>query len=70
MTTLEVPGLVSSSFTWETVNTLDVGIDLNVFNRLGLVFDWYKRDTKDMLTTAKPLPSVLGATALRSMLQT
>ena len=63
VTTLEVPGLVSSSFTWETVNTLDVGIDLNVFNRLGLVFDWYKRDTKDMLTTAKPLPSVLGATA-------
>lgn len=63
VTTLDPPGLVSSSFTWETVNTLDVGIDLNLLNRLGFVFDWYKRDTKDMLTTAQPLPSVLGATA-------
>lgn len=63
VTTLDVPGLVSSSFTWETVNTLDVGVDINLFNRLGIVFDWYKRDTKDMLTTAKPLPSVLGTTA-------
>lgn len=63
VTTLGVPGLVSSSFTWETVNTLDIGIDLNLFNRLGIVFDWYQRDTKDMLTAAKPLPIVLGTDA-------
>ena len=63
VTTLGVPGLVSSSFTWETVNTLDIGVDLNLFNRLGIVFDWYQRDTKDMLTAAKPLPAVLGANA-------
>ena len=42
VTTLGVPGLVSSSFTWETVNTLDIGVDLNLFNRLGIVFDWYQ----------------------------
>lgn len=63
VTTLGVPGLVSSSFTWETVNTLDIGVDFNLFNRLGVVFDWYQRDTKDMLTAAKPLPAVLGASA-------
>ena len=63
VTTLGVPGLVSSSFTWETVNTLDIGVDLNLLNRLGIVFDWYQRDTKDMLTAAKPLPGVLGASA-------
>lgn len=63
VTTLGVPGLVSSSFTWETVNTLDFGLDLNLFNRLNLVFDYYQRDTKDMLTAAKPLPSVLGSSA-------
>lgn len=62
-TTLGVPGLVSSSFTWETVNTLDFGVDLKLFNRLGIIFDWYQRDTKDMLTAAKPLPSVLGDSA-------
>lgn len=63
VTTLSVPGLVSSSFTWETVNTLDFGLDLNLFNRLSLVFDWYQRDTKDMLTAAKPLPIILGTDA-------
>ena len=38
------PGLVSSSFTWETVNQFDIGIDgtwLN--NRLSASFDWYRR---------------------------
>lgn len=61
------PGLVSSSFTWETVNQLDLGIDgtwLN--NRLSASFDWYRRDTKDMLTKGATLPSVLGTSVPRS----
>ena len=61
------PGLVSSSFTWETVNQLDLGIDgtwLN--NRLSASFDWYRRDTKDMLTKGATLPSVLGTGVPRS----
>ena len=61
------PGLVSSSFTWETVNQLDLGIDgtwLN--NRLSASFDWYRRDTKDMLTKGATLPSVLGTDVPRS----
>ena len=58
------PGLVSSSFTWETVNQFDIGIDgtwLN--NRLSASFDWYRRDTKDMLAPGAELPSVVGASA-------
>ena len=61
------PGLVSSSFTWETVNQFDLGIDgtwLN--NRLSASFDWYRRDTKDMLTKGATLPSVLGTGVPRS----
>ena len=61
------PGLVSSSFTWETVNQFDIGIDgtwLN--NRLSASFDWYRRDTKDMLTRGATLPSVLGTSVPRS----
>ena len=61
------PGLVSSSFTWETVNQFDLGIDgtwLN--NRLSASFDWYRRDTKDMLTKGATLPSVLGTSVPRS----
>jgi TonB-linked SusC/RagA family outer membrane protein len=56
------PGLVSNSLTWETVETKNVGVDLGFFKgRLSTSFDYYQRDTKDMLTKGKTLPSVLGA---------
>ena len=58
------PALFSSNFTWEKVETLDIGFDLGLFdNRLDIVFDWYRRDTKGMLAPGKELPSVLGASA-------
>jgi len=54
--------LVSSSLTWETVNQINLGIDFGFFNnRLTGSFDWYRRDTEDMLTPASSLPAVLGA---------
>lgn len=63
-TTLEPPALVSNNFTWEKVSTLDFGFDLGMFNnRLNVVFDWYKRDTKGMLAPGMELPGVLGAKA-------
>lgn len=63
-TTLGVPTLVSNSFTWETVETTDIGIDISAFNnRLKLSADWYMRDTKDMLAPGMELPAVLGADA-------
>ena len=56
------PGLVSSSFTWETVRTVNGGIDLGLFdNRFSASFDIYKRFTDDMLTKSKALPGVVGA---------
>jgi TonB-linked SusC/RagA family outer membrane protein len=56
------PGLVPPSLTWETVSTLDFGADLTMFSgRLDLMFDWYRRNTKDMLTKSRTLPAVLGA---------
>lgn len=55
-------GLVSASFTWETVNQMDFGFDGTFLgNRLSGSFDWYKRNTKDMLTPGETLPAVLGA---------
>lgn len=63
-TTLYAPGLVSSNFTWETVQTLDFGLDLSMFNsRLQSTFDWYQRDTNDMLAPGMELPAVVGAAA-------
>lgn len=64
--TIQSPGLVSSTFTWETVETTDIGLDLSLLNnRLTGTFDWYQRDTKGMITKAGviELPSVVGTEA-------
>lgn len=59
-----VPDLVSNSFTWEKVNTLDVGVDWSLWsNRLSGSFDWYVKDTKGMLAPGMELPAVVGAAA-------
>lgn len=63
---VSAPGLVSASLTWETVNQINFGIDAAFLNsRLNASFDWYRRDTKDMLTSGQPLPAVLGASVPR-----
>lgn len=62
--TLNAPGLVSDNFTWETVETLDFGFDVTALNgRLQGTFDWYRRDTKDMLAPGAELPALVGASA-------
>ena len=63
LTTVKSPNLVSSDFTWETVVTYNVGLDVSLFKRLSASFDYYIRDTKDMLTAGMELPSVLGTNA-------
>ena len=63
--TLNAPPLVSNSFTWETVKTVDWGFDWGMFNNhFTGTFDWYQRDTKDILTSnPTPLPALLGTGA-------
>lgn len=57
-------GLVSPSLTWETATTLDFGIDASFLNnRLDLSFDWYTRETRDILMAGDKYPAVLGASA-------
>lgn len=57
------PGLVSPTLTWETVATTNFGLDVAILgNKLDLSFDYYMRDTKDMLTDVV-YPSILGTTA-------
>ena len=59
--TVATPGLVSESLTWETVTTLDVGLDARFLNdRFGVTFDWYKRTTSDMITAGVTVPATLG----------
>ena len=59
-----LPSLVSTSFTWEKVNTANIGIDFSLFNsRLTGLFEWYQKDTKGMLAPGMQLPAVVGAAA-------
>lgn len=52
----------ASNLTWETVISKNVGVDLGLLNnKLNISADAYIRDTKDMLTAGKALPSVYGA---------
>ena len=57
---LTAPTLASSNITWEKVYTTNVGLDWTMLNgRLTGSFDYYIRDTKDMVVT-RTYPSVLG----------
>lgn len=56
-------GLVSPTLTWETVATQNIGFDITTLNqRFDLSFDYFIRDTKDMLMDVT-LPSILGTDA-------
>lgn len=64
VTSLKPPALVSTGFTWETVKTYNYGVDLGLFDqKLDMAFDYYVRETKDMLAPGMELPSILGADA-------
>jgi len=59
--TVNPPGAVSSSYTWEKVNTINIGADLIFLdNRLEVNFDHYTRRVMGMLAPGKTLPSVFG----------
>ncbi len=59
-------GLVSPSLTWESVETRNVGLDITALNqRLDVSFDYYIRDTKDMLMDVT-YPAILGTDAPKS----
>ena len=52
----------SSMLTWETVNTTNFGLDMELFkSRLSFAGDIYWRETLNMLTAGKTIPSYYGA---------
>lgn len=56
--------MVSANYTWEKIYTTNVGIDIRAFrSRLSGTFEWFQRDTKDILSQSVQLPSVLGSNA-------
>lgn len=60
------PNLTDPRLTWETVTTLDFGLDAGLFNdRLSVIVDWYRRKTLDILAPGETVPSTVGASAAR-----
>ena len=56
------PGLVDPGVTWESVNTLNFGLDAAFFNnRLGATLDVFKRETIGIRVGSTPAPGLLGA---------
>ena len=55
--------IANSKLSWETSEQLAIGFDSRFFNsRLGVIFDWYRKDTKDWLVVP-PAMGILGASA-------
>ncbi|WP_372935874.1 SusC/RagA family TonB-linked outer membrane protein, partial [Mariniphaga sediminis] len=62
--TISSPALVSSSLTWETIRSKNIGIDLSFFDgRLSTTFDYFHRLTLNMLGPGEELPATIGAAA-------
>lgn len=64
--TSTAPGLVSTMLTWERIASWNIGFDMAMMkNRLNLSFDYYKRNTFDMVGPAPELPVTLGTAVPR-----
>jgi len=56
-------GIASPNRTWETIETKNLGLDVDLFNsKLSLSFDIYRKNNKNMLVSVS-YPSTLGAVA-------
>lgn len=61
---LGTPNPISAGITWQDIVTLNLGTDLRFFkNKFGLVFDWYERQTLNMIIAGNALPATYGAAA-------
>ena len=59
--TINPGGLVSDQYTWEKVNTANLGLDFGFLrNRLQATIEIYQRETEGMLTAGEVLPVTLG----------
>ena len=57
------PAAVASGITWQDITTLDIGFDARLFRSLGISFDWYKRETENMIVPAEGIGYGFGAAA-------
>ncbi len=59
--TVDVPALISQLLTWEKIYNYNFGLDWGLFNnRLTGSFEYFIRDTKNMVGPSAELPNILG----------
>lgn len=64
--TASAPGLISTTLTWERVQSYNYGIDIAALeNRLTVVAEYFRRKTFDMVGPAPELPVILGTAVPR-----
>ena len=60
-----MPGVSNPALTWESIETIDVGLDLGFLNNeLNVVFDWYQRQTTGMLVKADQVAYEIGLSSM------
>lgn len=58
------PSAVSTDITWQDIQTLNLGLDARFLDgELGVTFDWYQRDTKNMIVPGDAVSLTFGAGA-------
>lgn len=63
-TSFGTPNAISDNFTWETIESKNVGLDLRFFkDKLGVSADIYQRKNKGMISVGEEVPSFFGASA-------
>ncbi len=57
------PGAVHPDITWQDIETYDVGVDMSLFHQVNITFDWYRRNTNNMIVGMEGVSYNLGASA-------
>lgn len=61
---MTTPNPISAGITWQDIETLNLGLDMRFFrNQLGVTFEWFRRDTKNMIISGEAVPATYGASA-------
>lgn len=58
------PSAVSQSITWQDITSLNLGLDVRLLkNKVGVTFDWYRRETENMIVPSPGVSPAYGASA-------
>ncbi|MDR1984077.1 MAG: SusC/RagA family TonB-linked outer membrane protein [Prevotellaceae bacterium] len=56
------PGSVDKNITWQSIETLNFGVDLRFFNKIGLTLDLFQKYTRDMIIGSDTRTYTFGTT--------